>query len=37
VPAATRANYAFWYLSLLGVLGIMTYELHGALQSQAAM
>jgi Zn-dependent protease len=32
IAGATRANYAVWYLGLLGVLALLTFELHGVLK-----
>ena len=32
IPNATRVNYAFWYLGLLGILALLTFELHSVLQ-----
>lgn len=32
IAGATRATYAVWYLGLLGVLALLTFELHGVLK-----
>ena len=32
IPSATRANYAFWYLGLLAILALLTFELHSVLK-----
>ena len=32
IPLATRVNYAFWYLGLLVILALLTFELHSVLQ-----
>ncbi len=32
IPSATRVNYAFWYLGLLGILAFLTFELHSMLK-----
>jgi len=32
IPLATRVNYGCWYLGLLGILALLTFELHGVLK-----
>jgi hypothetical protein len=32
IPTVTRVNYAFWYLGLLAILALLTFELHSVLK-----
>jgi len=32
ISAATRASYGCWYLGLVAILALLTFELHGILK-----